>query len=312
VGILRQTEVLRSSDSVIALAFAATIAAFSLSATAATASEHKDPAHAHEPAGPQSAAKKSHGAEKPHSKTSAHDSHSKGHDSHATPVAQHDHAPAHKAGLSSFISKTLGTLTGPFLKKVDDLRRVDERNEELSKRVAKMEIENAALRSKLSKTKQQKVADRQKRLAKRESGVPFARTIASLKPKEAVLSQKSAADVYALGFRAYDEQDYDLSAQAFLHLLSSPEATDYVTSESHFFAAASLFRLHNYQKALFHFEQSQKLAVGEELEFAPRSAAWIAVCQKRLGRVPAAQSAVKALIEKFPQSKEALRLNRYD
>lgn len=296
------------------LSLSLTICAFGLS-SAAQGSGHAEKPKAH---AAQSHAQSS----KKHTASSEKELGAKAH--HVAEAAQEkvSHAADHiKHKSKSFLGEithsfdrlydlVLGSYVKSFWQKLDHIRKVDEQNERLIKKLALLEMENATIKKGTVERKEAGRSQSLKKHATLEGGVPEARTLASLETADPNLLSQEPRKIYEGAMAAFVEEDYATAAKAFLHLTESPETTDYSTAETNYFAALSLYNLHNYKQALRYFEYSYKQAKGEEVTFAPRAMAWIAVCQKKLGRSVAGQTTVKELIEKFPRSKEAQRLNR--
>lgn len=214
------------------------------------------------------------------------------------------------AAANGLYNQVLGNAIQNFWQKLDHIRNVDEQNEQLTKKLAALELENATIKGISVETKERSRSKVIRHHAVQEGGVPQARTVASLESSDPELLSKSAEEIYQGALAAFVAEDFETAGKAFLHLTESPETTDYNTAETHFFAGLSLYNLGNYKQALKQFESAKSQAKDEAVAFAPRALAWMAVCQNKLGRGIAGKKTVKDLIEKFPRSKEAQRLNR--
>lgn len=234
---------------------------------------------------------------------------------------------AGKALKSSFFSlykrKSDGSLEPGFIlsawhdftEKIDHIRNADEDNTRLRKQVAKLEIENAKLTALIVEgCKQKKRVGKITKRAIQEGGVRHARVIASL-PKTKHLEDPSPADfekLYKQGINKFNDSDYENAAPIFLKLV---EEENYQNAQTYYFLGVSLFQLDNYKQAHKYFARAISMAKKtdsglNDISYAPRSYAWIALCYNKLGNESASKRAVHDLIHRFPRSKEAQRLNR--
>lgn len=217
-------------------------------------------------------------------------------------------APAEAfAGDHGFVA----TVWHAFLLKLEHMQSLDEHNAHLRKRAAELEIANARLQDQYAECRENKRAEVAKREAKREGGAEHSRTIASLSTAdEALLSQPPKA-IFEKALQSFNSHDFETSAKALSFLATHPENDSFKTAETFYLAGVSLFKVANYKKALWHFEQARKHAEGSAISYAPRALGWIALCHAKLGDNAAEKAAVRELIQKYPKSKEARRLNRH-
>lgn len=203
------------------------------------------------------------------------------------------------------------TVWHAFLVKLEHMQSLDEHNAHLRKRTAELELENARLQDRFAECRENKRAETIKHEAKREGGSETSRTIASLNTADEALLSRPPKLIFDQALKAFNSNDFETSAKALSFLAMHPENDAFKTSETFYLAGVSLFKVSNFKKALWHFEQAHKHAQGDAISYAPRALGWIALCQAKLGDKPAEKATVRELIQKYPKSKEARRLNRH-
>ena len=223
---------------------------------------------------------------------------------HHEEKAPHVEAAAEKPSV-------LATMWHAFLLKLEHMQSLDEHNEALRKRMAELEIENARLSSRFAECRDENRATTIKHEAKREGGVETARTIASLQTHDQALLTKPPKAIFDEAVKAFNGGDYETAAKALGFLATHPENDSYKNAATFYLAGVSLFKVANYKAAQSHFESALKHATGDEIVYAPRSMGWIALCHAKLGDKTAEKTVVRELIQKYPKSKEARRLNRH-
>jgi TolA-binding protein len=197
-----------------------------------------------------------------------------------------------------------------FKAKLDQIQNVDQENEVLRKRIAELEIQNAELAEKRLNHHEKEKSEHLKAEAKTEGGLETSRTIASLKAADDNLISKPPKAIYQSGVKYFESEDYESAAKAFALLVENKENDAYQTAPVFYFAAVSLYKLKNYKKSAQYFEWIIHNSKKQEVSFAPRSMSWLALCYAKLGNKKAEKQVVRELLEKFPKSKEARRLNR--
>lgn len=224
-----------------------------------------------------------------------------------------------KAQKPGWFATMAGRVFGPFLAKLHELQELDENTSMLKKKVADLAVENAELKKIAASRAEEHRAERIKSEAKAEGGVEHARTISSLEVFEPGLLSKPPKAVFDGALKAFHAGDYETSAKAFVQLADNEENDAFNTAQVNYLAAVSLYYVGNYKSAERFFEKSMKLAQarapagsGEvsHLGYVPRGMAWRALCLARVGDQAGARQAVHELIQKYPKSREARRLNR--
>src|SRR5262249_50184204 len=124
-----------------------------------------------------------------------------------------------------------------------------------------------------------------------------------------MLASKPKA-IFESASRAVAEGDFDSAAKGFMKLADSKENGAYQTPQTFFLAGYSLFKLRNYKLALKYLNDAARRASDGDLAYAPRALAWVVLCHAKLGDKAASQRAARELLQKFPKSSEARRLNR--
>lgn len=241
-----------------------------------------------------------------------HEAHHEAKSEHA--AESHDQAPAksheEKAPEKPSKPSLVSLLWQRFLAKLNDLRHLDEDNASLRARVAALELANANLESKHVEHAEEKRAKHLRAEAAEEGGVVASRTVASLKPADEGLLSHPPKAIFDGAVAALNSKDYETAAKAFAHLVESSENDSFQDARTFFLAAVSLYNLSNFKKARTYFEQSAASAAEGDVSYAPRALAWMALCSKKLGDRKGTQHAVHELLQKYPKSKEARRLNR--
>jgi TolA-binding protein len=199
-----------------------------------------------------------------------------------------------------------------FMSKLGRMRTLDEDNEFLRRRLAELEIENARLTSGSLAVCEKERAEEIKAEAKHEGGVETARTIASLNPKDEKMLSQAPEAIFKDAMKAFGKGDYETTAKALTHLAYSEdkESKEYQTAQAFYIGGVSLYKMGNYKKAHHFLERALASATKEDVAYAPRAMAWIALCQARLGDKAGERRTIFDLIQKYPKSKEARGLNR--
>lgn len=208
----------------------------------------------------------------------------------------------------------LKVLWNEFLRKMHELAAADQLNEQLKARVAELEIMNQRLAYEALQAKEAKRVERLVLKSKEEGGKATSRTIASLQPADPKLLSKPPKAVFEAATAAFSKGDYETAASAFVSLASNSENAAYQRPQVFFMAAISLFKLENFKVSKVYLERTMQSAValGEEsddLAYAPRAMAWLALVHEKLGDKQAKKQTIHELIQKYPKSVEARRLN---
>ena len=197
-----------------------------------------------------------------------------------------------------------------FREKLDNVRHLDERNDELKRRVADLEIEVAHLENEYVSCREEKRAEKIKTEAKEEGGIESARTIASLDmPDESVLALPPR-EIFDKAIEAFNAGDHETAAKSLSFLVENSENDAFQRPRAFFLAGVSLFKVGDFKKAEGYLKKAESLATGAEAAYAPRALAWQSLCRSRLGDKAGERKKIRELIEKYPKSKEARRLNR--
>lgn len=227
--------------------------------------------------------------------------------------SHHEEKPHHEATKVEAPKKqgALEILWRGFLTKLERMKNLDQQNEALRQRTAELEIENARIASRYAECRDEKRVVAIKREAKREGGVETARTIASLQTHDQAMLTKPPKAIFDEAMKAFNAGDYETAAKALGFLAEHPENDSYKNAATFYLAGVSLFKVGNYKAARAYFEHALKYSTGDEIVYAPRSMGWIALCHAKLGDKAAEKTVVRELIQKYPKSKEARRLNRH-
>ena len=210
----------------------------------------------------------------------------------------------------------LDALYQSFLTKLAQMQNLDEDNAALRKKVAMLEAQNAELQeAQAVGCEEQPRADVIKAEAKQEGGVESARTIASLATPDPTLLARPPKAVFESAMQSFQNNDFESAAKALVFLTDNSENDAYLTAQTYYFAGVSLYQIGNYKQAIEKFEHAAKLATATDaannVSYAPRSLLGISLCQARLGNKAAEAKTVRELIQKYPMSREARRLNRH-
>jgi TolA-binding protein len=222
----------------------------------------------------------------------------------AARASERDAVPAR--GITAWFKALYAEATLKF----DRAANLDRDNEALRQRTAELELANARLQSDSFDCLEKKRADQLKEEAKHEGGVEISRTIASLRLSDEDLLARPPKIVFEAASHAVERGDFETAAKGFKYLADSEENETYQTPQTYFLAGYSLFRLRNYKLALKYLGESARRARGDDLAYAPRALAWVALCHAKLGNKAASQKAARELLQRFPKSSEARRLNR--
>ncbi|MEW6057319.1 MAG: tetratricopeptide repeat protein [Bdellovibrionota bacterium] len=220
-----------------------------------------------------------------------------GHSSHSAP----------KTG----ILQALQQIYHGFLHKLDHLKELDHQNQALKQRAAELETQNALLVYEVLSCKDEARAKNLKTHSLREGGVEDSRTLASLgAPDPEILSQPPKA-VYEKALKVFEAQEYEQAAKLFVSLVENAENDAYKDAHVYFLTGVSLFKVRNYHRARHYFEQTLKQAKAQDIAYAPRALSWIAICHAKTGDRKSEKRIIHEILQKYPKSKEARRLNRH-
>ncbi len=195
--------------------------------------------------------------------------------------------------------------------KIERLGRVDQENEVFKNRIVEVESANAKLTLQLLACYELDRALQLKKTAKKEGGIETARTISSLEAENEEIMLHPPKEIFHAALKAFSSQDYETSAKAFVKLIENSENAAFQKAPIFYLTGVSLYKVRNYKKAKEQFEQVLQLSKEKELSFAPRALSWIALCFDKLGDFNARKKTVENLIQKYPRSKEAQKLNRW-
>lgn len=193
--------------------------------------------------------------------------------------------------------------------RLEQAAHLDQENELLRKKVAELQADRAKLEQADSERREQARASAMKHEAVAEGGVEASRTLASLKTADEHLLAKPPKAVFEQSLKAFADGDFETAAKALVFLADNGENDSFQTPQVFFLAGVSLYEVKNYKSALAYFARAQKDAGGDDLSYAPRALGWIALCHKKLGETAAEKKTVHELIQRYPKSKEARRLN---
>lgn len=225
---------------------------------------------------------------------------------HATPAVA---ATSH--GWWDFIKASApGAVYRTISEKLRQAANLDQDNESLRQRLALLEVENSRLVEAHLECREQVRSDTIKSVALAEGGVESARTIASLKTADQDLLSKPPKVIFDQAAKAFERGDFETAGKAFVFLVDNSENDAFQDAQTYYFAGVSLYKLGNYKRALSYLTKSEKHATAEELSYGPRALGWMALCQKKLGNRHEENKTIRELIQKYPKSQEARRLNR--
>jgi len=201
-----------------------------------------------------------------------------------------------------------------MIRKVRELAAADQVNQELRARVAELELMNQRLAYETLKNRESARVEENRKKNEAEGGRAASRTIASLEPSDAHILSKPPKEIFSAGVQAFGKGDHETAASAFLALAENKENTAYHRPQVFFLAGVSLFKMKNYKTAKTYFEKAAQSAeaLGEqsdELAYAPRALAWLALAHNELGESDAKKNVLKNLIQNYPKSQEARRVN---
>lgn len=197
-----------------------------------------------------------------------------------------------------------------FMAKLGHLRKLDEENRHLRWQLAKSRIEDAKLARVALYWREKARADAIKSEAVSEGGLPASRTIASLEIVHANLGSRSPAKVFSEASSAFADEDFQTAARDFIFLAKNPHAIAFQTPQTFYLAGVSLYKIGNMKQAESYLREAVQNAAGASVSYAPRALSWIALCKLRLGDQAGSRRVIHELIEKYPRSREAHRLNR--
>ncbi len=250
------------------------------------------------------------------------------HSEHAEAVAEHSNHAEHgkeetkKDSGPSFWTRLfypVKVLWTSIDEKLAHLQKLDEENKELKMKVVKYEIELAKFKHEKLNEEENKKASHIKLAAKEEGGKESSRQIASLEVADETILSLPPKKIYEKAVQAFSARDYETSAKAFVQLSDTEDNEAYHTAQVAIFAGISLYHVGNYKQASKYLERSLKLmktrapasAEGEsESELAPQAMAWLSLCRAQVGDTNGARHIVQGLIQQYPKSREARRLNR--
>ncbi len=197
-----------------------------------------------------------------------------------------------------------------FEEHLHEAANLDQDNEILRKRVATLEAENGHLVDASFECREAARATELKAEAVAEGGLETSRTIASLKTAEPELLKKSPKQIFDSAAEAFAKNDFETAGKAFVYLVDNSEDDAFQDAQTFYLTGVSLYKLGNYKRAVSYLEKAEKHAKVEDLSYGSRALGWIALCQKKLGNTRAEKSTIRELIQKYPRSPEARRLNR--
>lgn len=255
------------------------------------------------------------------------------HNPEKLPIGQESHVRTLEPRNSSFVRNSLpARIWRDFLQKVDRLRDLDMKVGFLRERLAEVELESATLMYEAVSCQEDARAHRIKEKAVAEGGLETARTIASLRPSSRfrVLLKQPPNQIFETAASAFVLADYETAGKGFSYLVEELEDSSFKTAQTYYLGAVSLYRLGNYKRAKLYFQRALEHAdpgpwkdgVSQEersisavptnsgISYAPRALAWVALCNAKLGDRAGRDHAIRELIQKYPKSKEARRLNR--
>lgn len=282
---------------------------------------HQDAHHeTHEPAHHEAQAEAKHEHDEHAAKPAGHGDHEEPaakheHDEHASKPAHDDHAAVkHGPKKDGFLKKfletwVLGQFINDFHKKIEHAAKVDQENESLRKRLSEIEVRFSHVEHEAAQCREHARADRIKHDAVEEGGHEASRTLASLKTFDEKLLSRPPKAIYEEALKSFAKDDFETAAKALAFLSDNEENDAFQTVQVYYLTGVSLYKVGNFKRAITYLERAKSHAEGDELSYVPRTLGWIALCQKKLGNRAGEKQAIKELIEKYPKSKEARRLN---
>lgn len=228
----------------------------------------------------------------------------------ARPGYSREHSESQSRGILATIWTGLVSDFDEFVKKVDELRRLDEDAVALRGELAQIDYERSKLERELVDCRETKRATRLKAQAKSEGGFETSRTIASIELSDETLLSKPPRVIFEASVKAFNSNDFETAAKGLSKLVENSENDAFQNSRTFYLAGVSLYKLGNYKRAAGYFEKAKEHAHGEEISYAPRALAWMALCHERLGNKTEEKKIVQEILQKYPKSKEAQRLNR--
>ncbi len=184
-------------------------------------------------------------------------------------------------------------------------------------KVATLEAENAQLHFKVSQSCEEKSrAHALKAQAVEEGGLEHSRTLASLEESvEQDIVSKPPKAIYEEAIFAFNSKDFEKAAKTLSLLADNKENKAYQTVRIMYLSGVSFYNVANYKRALQYFNRAVQIATNEsvapdEISYAPRAQSWVALCWQKIGNETERKKAVFELVQKYPKSKEARRLNQ--
>lgn len=264
------------------------------------ANEH---GHAHEAA---HVGDQDHAHETAHSNSHEHDAQKATANTHAH-ASSKGHADKHTEVKASYVR----LIWNAFHEKLRQAAELDADNDHLRRRVAELELERARLSEEGQVFHEASRARKLKKEAVEEGGSEAARTVASLKLADPKLLSKPPRAIFEAALEAFDDEDYETAGRALVFLVENPENGAFQDAQGFYLTGVSLYKVGNFKRAIAYLEKSVAHARdGGDISYAPRALGWIALAHKRLGDDNAGKRTIRELIQKFPKSKEARRLNR--
>lgn len=252
-----------------------------------------------------------------HVEAAKHEEHSE----HAEVVKHEEHSEV-KESKTTFFTKLFypfKLLIHSIDEKLTHLQKLDEENKEIKIKLVKLEIENAKYKNEKIKNEENQKANHIKLAAKQEGGKESSRVIASLEVSDETILALPPKKIYEKAIQAFSTHDYETSAKALIQLADNEDNEAYHNAHVNLLAGVSLYHVGNYKQASKYFERSLTLsktrapasAVSEsEYELAPQAMAWLSLCRAQVGDTNGARHIVRELIQQYPKSREARRLNR--
>ncbi|MBI3557443.1 MAG: tetratricopeptide repeat protein [Deltaproteobacteria bacterium] len=217
----------------------------------------------------------------------------------------------HKSGWRVVLERSaFGQAYRAFEEKLRQAAELDQDNEILRKRVAALESENGHLVDASFECREEIRANGLKADSVAEGGVETSRTIASLKTADPDLLKKTPKVIFDAAAEAFAKNDYETAGKAFVYLVDNSEDDAFQDAQTLYLTGVSLYKVGNYKRAVGYLEKAETHAKVEDLSYGPRALGWMALCQKKLGNTRAEKNTIRELIQKYPRSPEARRLNR--
>ena len=135
---------------------------------------------------------------------------------------------------------------------------------------------------------------------------------ASVAPQEESFTLLSAPPrkVFQEAMKAFDHGEYDRAARGFVALATNQDNQTFATPQVRFLAGVSLYHLKNYGGALKFFDQVLSSSHDtKSIVLSPKALLWKALAQRKLGQASEAKATAQRLLEQYPDSPEARKIN---